>query len=118
MYWLYIKHGDCFSGWEMHNFLWLRRILLHTPFLQFHVKLLHTSCLFLKDSEYPAESVPDEWSQYKHTTYVPSSIGYFAALYNSNGEPAVGIDGLYFNDRWDWYQYLRQFPDLNVPTHY
>ena len=55
-----------------------------------------TSCLFLKDNEYPAESVPDEWSQYKHTTYVPSSIGYFAALYNSNGEPAVGIDGLYF----------------------
>ena len=77
-----------------------------------------TSCLFLTDSKFPAETFADEWSQFKHTTYFPSSIGYFAALFiDENGHRRVSFEsGIRFKSMADWYDYLSQFPDVKVPV--
>ena len=79
-----------------------------------------TSCIFLTDSKYPAEPVADEWSRFKHTTYIPSSIGYFAALYvDENGHRRVSFEsGIRFSRMTDWYNFLKQFPNVNAPMRY
>ena len=79
-----------------------------------------TSCLFLTDSKYPIEPVADEWSRFKHTTYIPSSIGYFAALYvDENGHRRVSFEsGIRFSRMTDWYNFLKQFPNVNAPMRY
>ena len=79
-----------------------------------------TSCLFLTTSKFPTEPVPDQWSHLLKTTYIPSSIGYFAAIYDSymgfrEAKVAVSVEGLYFNYRSEWYDYLRKFKNINLP---
>ena len=75
------------------------------------------SCLFLTDSKFATETEADKWSHYKKVTYVPTNVGYFAALYDAIYDAKIGvfIKGILFDKKSDWYTYLKQYPGIKVP---
>ena len=81
---------------------------------------LSTSCFFLVDNHFPKEPKPNRWSKFKKVTYINSEIGYFEALYNLyyatlRHQIPVSVEGVLFNSQSDWYNYLKQYPDIKVP---
>lgn len=86
------------------------------------------SCLFLRDSPYPVEREQDIWSSKKKVTYILSDMGggygqYMEGLYTDlEGYKDMAVSffvaNLFYKTRADWYNYLKQYPDIKVPEGY
>ncbi len=79
------------------------------------------SCLFFTDNKFTCEPRADEWSHFKKITYIDSELGYLGAFYDGTVKGksiAVSVEGILFNNKKDWYNYLKQYPDIKVPEGY
>ncbi len=78
------------------------------------------SCLFLIENTFPNESNPDKWSNFKKVNFLHCESGYPSAHYDTflAEKIPVQIMGVIFNKRSEWYNYLKQYPDIKVPEGY
>ena len=71
-------------------------------------------------SDYPDISDSSPLKSYKKLKYVKTGIGYLGARYDSqyfsDKSQAVYVEGLQFKTKKDWYNYLKQFPNVKVPA--
>ena len=78
------------------------------------------ACLFLQHSDYPQSKDTPAIAKYVKFKLVKTDIGYLCARYIdihfSSSTEAVYLNGLSFKTIQDWYDYLKQFPNIKVPT--
>lgn len=79
------------------------------------------SCLFLTDNIYPEEKEADQWSHFKKFNVIRNNnFSGVASIYDANtiAGKLIIAGGVVFKKKTDWYNYLRQYPDIKIPEGY